>query len=122
VYLGAIVVLLTAMQQGATPRRVRELSNSIGVDRTTIERWRVFWQERFPQTVFWCLARARLVPLFEMTAYPLSIVEAFLNHFDDWHEWKDLLCFLSPISTTEGLAIKQSYERGFPAEDAPKRF
>lgn len=121
VYLGAIVVLLTAMSQGATSRRVRELSRLVGVDRTTVERWRVFWQERFPQTIFWCLARARLVPVFEMTAYPISIVEAFLNHFDDWHDWKNLLCFLSPISTTRGLAIKQSQGRDFPAEDALKQ-
>ena len=68
VYLGAIVVLIAAMRQGPTPRRVRELSKLIGVDRSTIARWQVFWQEHFPQTTFWKCARARLVPVFDMVA------------------------------------------------------
>jgi hypothetical protein len=39
VYLGVVVILITAMRQGPTPRRVRELSNLFGVDRATIARW-----------------------------------------------------------------------------------
>lgn len=108
VYLSAMVVLMTAMQQGATQRRVRELSNLIGVDRSTISRWQTFWQEHFPQTTFWKLARARLVPVYEMISYPLSIVEAFLSRRDGADEWGKLLIFLSPISTAEGLIVKHS--------------
>ena len=33
VYLGAVVVLISAMRQGPTPRRARELSRLFGVDR-----------------------------------------------------------------------------------------
>ena len=106
VYLGAVVILLAAMQQGATARRVRELSKLLGVGRSTLARWQVFWREQFPETKFWKIARARLVPVFEMVAYPLSIVEAFLGRFDDWDGWGRLLRFLSPITTTRGLAIK----------------
>jgi hypothetical protein len=122
VYLGAIVVLLAAMQQGATPRRVRELSRLVGVDRTTIARWQIFWREQFPQTHLWRVVRARLVPVFEMVAYPLSIVEAFLGSLDDWDGWGNLLRFLSPITTTKGLEIKHFDGRNFPAEDARRRF
>ena len=50
VYLGAIVILISAMRQGPTPRRVRELSTRFGADRRTIARWQVFWREHFPQT------------------------------------------------------------------------
>lgn len=118
VYLGAVVVLLAAMQQGATPRRVRELSKLIGVDRSTIARWQVFWREHFPQTKFWKVARARLVPVFEMVAYPISLLEAFVGRADDWDGWGKLLYFLSPITTGKGLEIKDSGGRHFPAEDA----
>src|ERR1035438_670282 len=59
VYLGVIVILISAMQQGPTPRRVRELSKHFGADRRTIARWQVFWREHFPQTHFWKTARAR---------------------------------------------------------------
>ena len=42
VYLGAVVVLISAMRQGPTPRRARELSRLFGVDRATIARWQTF--------------------------------------------------------------------------------
>lgn len=116
VYLGAVVVLIAAMRQGPTPRRVRELSELIGADRSTIERWRVFWQEQFPQTVFWKAARARLVPAFEMVAYPLSILEAFLG-IDVREGWGNLLKFLSPITITGGLKLVVYDGREPPAED-----
>ena len=58
VYLGVIVILISAMRQGPTPRRVRELSTRFGADRRTIARWQVFWREHFPQTPFWKIARA----------------------------------------------------------------
>ena len=58
VYLGAIVILISTMRQGPSPRRVRRLSARIGVDQRTIARWQVFWREHFPQTPFWKTARA----------------------------------------------------------------
>ena len=117
VYLGAMVILIAAMRQGATPRRVHELSRLIGADRTTIARWQLFWQEHFPQTTFWKVARARLVSVFEIVAYPLSILEAFVG-IDDRQGWGNLLKFLSPITIGRGLEIKVSDSREQPAEDA----
>ena len=79
VYLGVIVILISAMRQGPTPRRVRELSTRFGADRRTIARWQVFWREHFPQTPFWKIARARLVPVVEIVSLPYSLVDAFLR-------------------------------------------
>jgi hypothetical protein len=121
VYLGAIVVLVSAMRQGPTPRRVRELTELFGVERRTIYRWRDFWNERFPKTTFWKVARARLVPVFEIVDFPRSLLEAFVRAGDDRDGWENLLRFLSPISTTKGLEIKVSDDRGQPAEDARRR-
>lgn len=98
VYLGAIVILIAAMRQGPTPRRVRELSRLIGADRTTIARWQRFWREQFPRTPFWKVARSRLVPVVEIIAFPLSLLEAFLRTHDPWQDWARLLRFLSPIT------------------------
>src|SRR5579883_285986 len=50
VYLGALVVLISAMRHGPSPRRVRELSALFGADPRTIARWQTFWHESFPQT------------------------------------------------------------------------
>ena len=122
VYLGAVVVLVSAMRQGPTPRRVRELRKLFGVGRRTICRWRDFWNEHFPKTTFWKVARARLVPVFEIVEFPRSLLEAFVRAGDDRDGWGELLHFLSPISTRKGLEIRISGEHGQPAEDARRRF
>jgi hypothetical protein len=100
VYLGAMVILISAMRQGPTPRRVRELSTLFGIDKATIARWQVFWCDHFPQTPFWKIARARLVPVFEIVALPLSMLEAFLRSGDQLECWANLLRFLSPITVS----------------------
>ena len=106
VYLGAVVVLVAAMRQGATPRRVRELSKLFGADRRTIARWQTFWRERFPQTRFWKVARALLVPAVEVAVLPRALVEAFLGDGDPCQGWGRLLRFLSPITVVGGLDSK----------------
>ena len=108
VYLGAVVILVAAMRQGPTPRRVRELSQLFDVDRRTIERWQIFWREHFPQTAFWKVERGRLVPAVETTVLPLALVQAFCRSAEPDQDWKRLLCFLSPITITGGLKIEVS--------------
>jgi len=121
VYLGAVVILVSAMRQGPSPRRVRELIELFDVDRRTIYRWRDFWNDRFPQTAFWKAARGRLVPVRDIVDFPRSLLEAFVRAAGDRDGWGKLLRFLSPISTSEGLAIAICEGRGGPAEDARRR-
>jgi hypothetical protein len=103
VYLLAVVVLVSAMRQGPSPRRVHELSQLFGADRHTIARWRVFWEQHVPQTPFWKLARARLLATAEGVLLPQALLEAFLGDGDPCQEWQQLLCFLAPITTATGL-------------------
>lgn len=105
VYLGAVVILVAAMRQGPSPRRVRELSRLFGADRHTIARWRNFWNEHFPQTPFWKVARGRLTLGVESGALPLALLEAFVRGDDPAEEWRRLLEFLSPITIAGGLVI-----------------
>jgi hypothetical protein len=99
VYLFAVVVLVSAMRQGPSPRRVRELSQLFGADRRTLVRWQLFWREHVPQTPFWKVARARLPAT---TCLPHDLVHAFLGGVDACHGWAQLLRFLSPITLTHG--------------------
>ena len=108
VYLGAVVILVAAMRQGPSPRRVRELSKLFDADRRTINRWRAFWREHFPLTTFWKLARGRLVPIVEVDVLPQSLLEAFVRSEQDRNGWKKLLLFLSPITIPGGLKIEGS--------------
>ena len=103
VYLAAVMIVISAMRQGPTPRRVRELSKRFGADRRTIARWQVFWREHFPQTPFWKIARAHLVPVVEIVSLPYSLVDAFLLRHRLCRGWTLLLRFLSPITITGGL-------------------
>lgn len=106
VYLAAMVILISAMRQGPTPRRVRELSQLSGADRRTISRWLVFWREHFPQTPFWKVARGRLVPVVELVALPRSLLESFSRTDEAYQDWGRLLKFLSPITIPGGSAIE----------------
>jgi hypothetical protein len=108
VYLGAVIIVISAMRQGPTPRRVRELSARFGADRRTIARWQVFWREHFPQTPFWKLARARLVAVAEIVTLPFSLVDAFLLRHHRCRGWTLLLRFLLPITIPGALRIEVS--------------
>ncbi len=108
VYFGAIVILISAMRQGPSPRRVRELSASFGADESTIIRWQTFWREHFPQTPFWKVARAGFITLGEILCLPYSLVDAFLRRHPPCEGWIHLLRFLSPITASGGLEIKVS--------------
>ena len=106
VYLGAVVVLVAAMRQGPSPRRVRELTELFGADVRTIARWRKFWCEHFPQTAFWKVARGRFSPPLGIADLPRALLEAFVHRQDSREDWECLLRFLAPITTTGGLAIE----------------
>ena len=107
VYLHAVIILVPALQQGATPRRVQELSQllDLEIDRRTLARWQVFWQEQLPRTAFWKVARGFLLPLVDAAALPLELLRRFLHcrDPDPLEGWKRLLWFLSPITVTGGL-------------------
>jgi hypothetical protein len=103
VYLGAIVILVSAMRQGPSPRRVRELSTRFGVDRCTIARWQVLWREHFPQTAFWKIEGARFKATVEIISLPFSLVDAFLTRHHRCRGWTRLLRFLNPITVPGGL-------------------
>jgi hypothetical protein len=108
VYLAAIVILVSAMRQGPSSRRVSELSKRFGADESTIARWQTFWREHFPQTPFWKVARAGFVTLGEIVSLPYSLVDAFLGRYPPSEGWMFLLRFLSPITVPGGLQIKVS--------------
>jgi len=105
VHLAAVVVLVAAMRQGPSPRRVRELSKLFEVDRRTIARWRVFWREHFPQTPFWKVNRGRFMPQLAIAELPRALFGAFIHGDGSKEDWGRLLEFLSPITITGGLSI-----------------
>ena len=101
VYLGAVVVLVSAMRYGLSAKRAQFLAQSLSVPRRTLERWRAWWLDRFAQTSFWKAARARFVPPVVLGALPASLLERFRGE-DIQARLIQGLCFLAPLSTLGG--------------------
>jgi hypothetical protein len=90
-----MVVLITAMRQGSSPRGYAVLQKRFGVDRRTIARWQAWWKDAFPISKFWTVARARCVALSTPIEFPRTIVDLF--HAESAGRMAALLRFLSPI-------------------------
>jgi hypothetical protein len=98
VYVGFVVVLLTAMRQGLNPRRVEQLGAVLPqIDRRTLERWRLWWRENFIASAFWKAARARFIPPLCPEHLPLGLCERFGIEVPD--RLVELLRWLAPITT-----------------------
>jgi hypothetical protein len=96
VYLAAIVALVAIMRHGVTTSRMGRLSQVIGVDRRTIERWRAWWREGFTATPFWQAARACFMPPIDPERLPASLLERFSG--DDSDRLVALLRFVGPVT------------------------
>ena len=74
-YLAAMVVLVAAMQHGATAMRVAKLSQMFGVSRRTVARWRMWWLTVFANGPFWHAARALIMPPVDEQRLPASLLD-----------------------------------------------
>ena len=101
VYLGAVVVLVSAMRYGLSAKRAQLLAQSLSVPRRTLERWRGWWLDQFVQTSFWKGACARFAPPLATGALPASLLERFGGE-DMQTRLIQGLCFLAPLSTLGG--------------------
>ncbi len=102
VYLGAVVVVVSAMRHGATPARMCKLRDLLGVSRRTVERWRTWWRETFVENPFWRVASAAFMPPVQAGALPTSLLERFSG--DDQARLVGVLRFLAPITAGSRIA------------------
>ena len=75
VYLGAVVVLVSAMVHGVTDRRAKEMQELCGVSRRSLSRWRKWWREGFVGSDLWSILRGRFVPPVDESLLPSSLLE-----------------------------------------------
>jgi len=95
VYVGVVVVLISAMMHGLKPKRVERLRQELSIDERTLKRWRQWWLETFVQSGFWKGERGRFMPGLDEKTTPLSLVEAFGANREGLVK---LMEFLSPIT------------------------
>lgn len=107
VYLGAVVVLASAMQQGATPARAHRLRELFGVSLQTLARWREWWKEAFVESDFWRAAKAFFSPTVDESGLPLSMLEHFRTAEEE--RLVALLRFVRPLSMPAGYVADRRF-------------
>ncbi len=99
VYLGAIVVLVSVLQNGPTPKRLGQLRQLLGVGRRTVRRWCRWWTGGFIQTPHWRAERARVIPPVREESLPTSMLERFVG--EPLEQLVAMLRWLSPLTIGE---------------------
>lgn len=100
VYLGVVVVLVSAMEHGLSLRRVATLHQHLGIGLRTLRRWRQWWRTVFAQSPLWRAAGGRFLPPVEKAALPYALLERFAGSGAE--PVLALLAFLAPLTTTSG--------------------
>ena len=105
VYLGAVVLIATAMQHGPTPTRAARLRELVGASVRTLRRWRSWWRGAFCETAFWKAARGLLASPVAEASLPLSLLDRFRVRGRRWRSVVALaLSVLGPLTTTGSSA------------------
>jgi hypothetical protein len=112
VYLMVVVVLVSAMCQGITVKRKKILSEQIGADRRTLDRWQAWWREAFVESPFWKKTKGRFTPPVPIDRLPGSLLARFTGDSESKNILK-ALAFLSPLTTVTCNGKSQDPLRGF---------
>ena len=98
VYMGAAVILVSAMIHGVTDKRLAELRERVypTLGKDTILRWRAWWRETLPATPFWQANRARFDRPLDKAELPASLLPRFGE--DERDRLAATLKFLSPLT------------------------
>jgi hypothetical protein len=105
VYLGVIVVLLTALHHGLTETRRRRLIEELDVPLQTLWRWRCWWREQFVATRCWVALAGQLIPPIDADSLPGSLLERLTGRALS-ERLVQLLVLISPVTTaTSSLRV-----------------
>lgn len=98
VYLGAMIVLLTALQHGLTDKRRRALIERLDIPAQTLARWRRWWQEMFPHSRCWRAEQSHFIPPVPLDQLPGALLGRFTG--TTLHQrLRQMLLLICPVST-----------------------
>jgi hypothetical protein len=99
VYLGVIVVLLTALNHGLTEPRRRQLIEELDVPLQTLWRWRRWWREQFVETRCWRAVAGQFIPPIDADTLPGVLLERLTGSALS-ERLVQLLVLICPVSTS----------------------
>ena len=97
VYVGVVVVLVSAMVQGLSEGKVKRLCQALEIDRRTLLHWREWWKRTFVRGVFWRAERGRFRRPIVEEKMPWGLVNVFGAEKSEG--LVSLMRFLLPITT-----------------------
>jgi len=98
VYLGTVIVLLTALQHGLTDKRRRELVERLDVPPQTLARWRLWWQEVFSVSRCWRAEQSHFIPSISLDELPGALLGGFTGSTLP-QRLGQMLLLICPVST-----------------------
>jgi len=99
VYLGVLVVLISALEGGLSPSGRRQLVDTLDVPAQTLWRWQRWWREVFAEGPGWRLERAQFIPPIPAAGLPGEWL-ARLRGTDLLERLVRLLWLIAPVTTT----------------------
>jgi len=101
VYLGVIIVLVTALHHGLTPKRRGQLIEMLEIAPQTLARWRRWWRETFVGSRCWRALRGRFVPPVAARELPSALLERVAGE-DLPERLTQCLILIAPVTTRSG--------------------
>ena len=98
VYLGAMVILITALEHGLSPKRRQWLIEALDIWPQTLSRWRKWWCKTFPASRCWQVSRSHFLPPLDHSQLPGALLGR-LNGTDLHQRLCHCLVLLMPVST-----------------------
>ena len=74
VYLGVIIVLITALEHGLSSQRREQLIEALDIWPQAIARWKKWWRAVFPDSRCWQAIRGHFVPPLNTAQLPGSLL------------------------------------------------
>jgi len=104
VYLGIIVILVTALEHGVCSAHRHGLTESLDLWPQTVARWRQWWREVFVESRCWREARGRFVPPVDVNRLPGELLGRLVG-VDTDQRCRLLLRLLTPVTTTSWTGL-----------------
>lgn len=77
VYLGVVIILITALNHGLSSQRRQQLCDQLDINPQTFYRWLKWWREFFPASRCWQSARSLFMPPVDSVQLPGSLLGRF---------------------------------------------
>ena len=106
VYLGVMVVLLTAGKQGLSDKRRRGLIDQLAVPPQTLARWRCWWREVFPGTRCWRAEQGQFLPPIPVAGLPGALLDR-LTGTTLVERLCQLLLLIAPVTTAWSGSLRK---------------